>query len=435
MKLTDRERIEGTEITIGRRVHYKKGRAVESDRYAAEYRDESGKQVAENLKTESRLEARKKALAIHARLQDGRPRVADSRLALAELVDDYFIATKARGVAPKTEWKYRADLGKLKEFCEEQKLILAVRFGRELFYRYREWLVAKEYQPKTVYAALMICKQVFKWGHAEGKVRENRLVGTKLAVAKARPQPCFTTEQVELLIGRTTGVEQVAIATLGYAGLRIGEVEQMQWIDLRLDDQSGGVFHVRRGGSNGTTKDKDERFVPIHPRVRTLIDMAPRLSALVFPGITERALLKRIKELCVQLKFPGGKSYKLHSFRHHFASLCANHHVAHRKALAWLGHSSSGILELYYHLTDADSQAAMQSLATGTSVELKPTAEGNLRAMGESKIETDAQKEAEQVVMNLPGVAAERVRFELTSGFKPATAFPVLRLRPLGHLS
>ena len=35
-----------------------------------------------------------------------------------------------------------------------------------------------------------------------------------------------------------------------------------------------------------------------------------------------------------------------------FASLCANHRVAHRKALAWLGHSSSEMLDLYYHLHD-----------------------------------------------------------------------------------
>lgn len=54
---------------------------------------------------------------------------------------------------------------------------------------------------------------------------------------------------------------------------------------------------------------------------------------------------------------------KLHSFRHHFASICANHHVAYRKALTWLGHSSSEMLELYYHLHDDDSQKAMLALA------------------------------------------------------------------------
>jgi len=240
----------------------------------------------------------------------------------------------------------------------------------------------------------------------------NRLSGTKLAEAKARPQPCFTTEQVEKLIDKASGVEQVAIATLGYAGLRIGEVEQMQWVDVRFDEKGGGMFHVRRGGSNGTTKDKDERFVPIHPRVRPLLNGLDRSSTVVFPGITERQLLQRVKDLCAELKFPNADKFKLHSFRHHFASLCANHHVAHRKALAWLGHSSSDILELYYHLTDADSQAAMHALAASFPLEMKtaiPVSEGNLRAMGQSTIENGAQKEAEQMVMNLLGGETENM--------------------------
>jgi integrase len=419
MKLSDRERIEGTDITIGRRVYYKAGVETLSPRWAAEYREGTGKQVCVNLGTKSKLEAKRKALALHAKVEDGQPHVADARLGLEDLVDAYFAFTRAKGVAKKTEWKYRADLGKLKTFCSQQQTVLAMRFGRETFYRYREWLVKQEYAPKTVYAALTVCKQVFKWGHAEGRLKEYRLANTKLAEAKAKPQPCFTTEQVEQLINATTGVEQAVLATLAYAGLRIGEAEQMLWRDVRLAGNGSGMFHVRLGGSNGTTKDKDARFVPIHPRIRPLIAALPKVGDHVFPDIRERQLLKRLKTLCGELKFPKASEFKLHSFRHHFGSLCANHQVAYRKALAWLGHSDSSILQLYYHLTDSDSQAAMESLAGDAfkdTVELKPDAkrvEGNLRATGQSTIETGAQKEAEQVFMTLLGQKAERGRFEL----------------------
>lgn len=405
MKLEDRERIEGTDITIGRRVYYSDGARTVSPRWAAEYRDPTGKQIGVNLKCTSKLQARKKALALHAKLEDGQTHVADGRLGLEELVDVYFAHIKAKGVARKTEWKYRADLDKFKTFCQEQQITLAIRFGREAFYRYREWLVKQDYKPKTVYAALTVCKQVFKWGHAEGRLREYRLAGTKLAEAKADPQPCFTTEQVEALINATSGVEQAVIATLAYAGLRIGEAEQMLWRDVRLGENGAGMFHVRLGGSNGTTKDKDARFVPVHPRIRPLIAALPRSGDHVFPEIRERQLLKRVKELCGTLKFHGADKFKLHSFRHHFASLCANHQVAYRKALAWLGHSDSSILQLYYHLTDSDSQAAMEALAGDgfRTVEVKldgntagnRTIEGNLRANGESTTETPAQNNAE----------------------------------------
>jgi len=53
-----------------------------------------------------------------------------------------------------------------------------------------------------------------------------------------------------------------------------------------------------------------------------------------------------------------------HSLRHHLASLCANHGVAYRKALASLGHNSSDMLDLYYHLHDEDSDHAVCELAS-----------------------------------------------------------------------
>src|SRR5580704_2940442 len=155
MKLEQRERIDGTDITIGRRVYYKGDAAVLSPRWAAEYREGTGKQICVNLKTRCKAEARRKALALHAKIEAGQPHVADARLGLEELVDAYFAFVKAKGVAQKTEWKYRADLDKLKAFCRQEQISLALRFGREAFYRYRESLVKEKYQPKTVHAALI----------------------------------------------------------------------------------------------------------------------------------------------------------------------------------------------------------------------------------------------------------------------------------------
>jgi hypothetical protein len=193
----------------------------------------------------------------------------------------------------------------------------------------------------------------------------------------------------------------------------------MLWRDVRMGENGAGMFHVRLGGSNGTTKDKDARFVPIHPRIRPLIAALPRSGDHVFPEIRERQLLQRVKELCGTLKFAKPDEFKLHSFRHYFASLCANHQVAYRKALAWLGHSDSSILQLYYHLTDSDSQAAMEALAGDgfRAPEMKPEVqplEGNLRAIGGSTIEKDSQVEAEQFVTKLLSLGTERGRFKTT---------------------
>jgi len=244
-----------------------------------------------------------------------------------------------------------------------------------------------------------------------------------MAKARAKPQPCFTSEQVDLIVANTEGLEKAAFATLGYAGLRIGELEQLQWVDVQLDGDDQGMFHIRRGGSSGSPKDKDHRFVPIYPRIQSLIKALPRTGNLVFPGVTERQLLKRVKEVCREIGLPDPDKYKLHSFRHHFASLCANHQVAYRKALAWLGHSSSDILDLYYHLHDADSQAAMRALAddanrdsgeasNGTAEKADAGFEGTLRASGESTIEKSSQAQETDELVSVLDSISERGGFE-----------------------
>ncbi len=137
------------------------------------------------------------------------------------------------------------------------------------------------------------------------------------------------------------------------------------------------------------------------------------------PAITQRSLLDRLKALCAVCGFDNPSQYKLHSFRHHFASLCANHGVAHRKALAWLGHSSSEMLDLYYHLHDDDSRQTMMELArsNGDSPEDNESSrEGSLRATGQSKTVGSPQDPDIQELVNCLQNEPERVGFEPTVG-------------------
>ena len=107
--------------------------------------------------------------------------------------------------------------------------------------------------------------------------------------------------------------------------------------------------------------------------------------------------------------------------------LCANHQVAHRKAPAWMGHSSSEILDLYYHLSDPDSQGAMKALATATTFEpsaptvtltgqdaaaLSTAPEGNLRVMGQSTNEKPPQVILEKQLVAVLDQLTERGGFE-----------------------
>ncbi len=280
----------------------------------------------------------------------------------------------------------------------------------------------QEYAPKTIQAVLFTVKQVFKWGWRKGFLRDYQLASVSFPKAKSSPQPCFTTEQVEGLIEAGSREQKLAFALMAYAGLRIGEVEQLRWEDVRCREGKPTMIHIRRGGSAGTTKDKDERFVPVHPRIGELLG-EPQKAGTVLKTIGERILLKRLKELCKTCGFDDPQQFKLHSFRHHFASLCANHGVAHRKALAWLGHSSSDMLDLYYHLHDDDSEQAMMALAghsPGGRSAGEPGArfEGSLRAVGQSRIESSLQAPENQELATSLSTASER------GGFEPPVRLP-----------
>jgi len=417
MKLVERERVDGTQVTIGRRVYYGGGTRRTSRRYAAEYRDLDRTQACENLRTTSRAKARRRALEIQQRLERGTDRPVESRVTVRDLTGEYLDAVKARSLAPKTEAKYEADLEKLRTYCAEADITLARRFSEDDLGRFRRWLHEQGYADKTVQGAIVLAKQVFKWAWRQRMLRDYRLAGATFPKARPKPQPCFTSEQVDALIEAARGEEKLAFALMGYAGLRIGEVVQLRWEDLHSENGHRTMIHVRRGGSRGRTKDKDERFVPVHPKVAAVLGPAKRRTGAVFSAITARRLLKRLKVLCKAAGFKDPQQFKLHSFRHHFASLCANHHVAYRKALAWLGHSSSEMLDLYYHLHDEDSRKAMLALAAesrndGDGAGDGSPFEGNLRATGQSTIEKTPQVPEAQALMACLSELAERPGFE-----------------------
>ncbi len=56
------------------------------------------------------------------------------------------------------------------------------------------------------------------------------------------------------------------------------------------------------------------------------------------------------------------KKRKLHTFRHFFASFCANNGVEMAKLMIWMGHSSVEMLMKYYSLGEDESRQAMLSV-------------------------------------------------------------------------
>lgn len=378
MKFVEKEMVDGTSVTIGRKVQFRTDHAGNrtqkvSRTYTAEYRDLDGTRRFEGLGATNKREARRRAIEIQKQLEDGqRIRRPSGRLGMATLIERYWAYCQSKGLTPKTLAKYKAELDKVRAFCIEARIEAAAGFGEEAFHQYGAWLREKQhkqgraYASKSIYTSMTLLKQLFRFAKRQKLIAEDRLDSVALPYGKAKPQACFREDQVKAMLAachqregwRTT---HDAIAILAYSGMRVGELRQLEWSCVLLDRGSTGAFRITKGGSADTPKDKDWRVVPIHPNIRPIVEAIPRTDILVLPEFRERTLLARIKRLCLELGY--GTAYKTHSLRHHFVSLCASNGVPSRLVLSWVGHSSSDLLDLYYTLHDAESETAMVRLA------------------------------------------------------------------------
>jgi len=219
---------------------------------------------------------------------------------------------------------------------------------------------------KSVYNETIVIKQLFKWAAKNGYLSRNLLEPIRFEKVKSPKQPCFTIEQVELLLSNAEKWAVPMFATLAFTGMRIGELQQLQWEDV---DSDHSVVHVHRGGSGGRPKDKEDRFIPIHARkLKPLLQSLPRQCELVFlmpdgKKVSPKKLRRYLKNLCKQRGLENPQQYKLHTFRHFFASYCAQRNLSYKYVLEWMGHSSSAILDMYFTMNDRHAQAAMNSMS------------------------------------------------------------------------
>jgi len=263
--------------------------------------------------------------------------------------------------------KYMGQLKRLKEWCKSEGLKRAKTFSPDDLFAYRAYLTEQcGLSDKSIYNETIVIKQLFKWAARNGYLSKNLLEPVRFAKVKSPKQPCFTIEQVELLLSNAERWAVPIFTTLSFTGMRIGELAQLHWEDVGLESS---VIHVHRGGSDGRTKDKEDRFIPVHYRkLKPILQSLAKVSELVFlmpkgKAVSQKRLLAYLKDLCRQCGLENPRQYKLHTFRHFFASYCAQQNLSYKYVLEWMGHSSSAILDMYFTMNDRQEQAAMNSLS------------------------------------------------------------------------
>jgi integrase len=377
MKLVDRHACEGTQpvIHIGHRVYRKKdGTKYVSRTWYAEYCHE-GRHHQEALRVTNKHQAIRRAHDICRRVEAGQAKPKPYRLLVSELKDQYLELKTNAECAPKTLGKYRFGLTCFADWARDSRRESAVKFGETDFWAFNGWMKVHGASDKTRYDRLVLVKQAFKWAAREKLIPENPLYGISMTKPEANEQPCFTPEQVAVLLEKADPHEAAILATMAYLGLRFGEVRDLRWSNVLWDVGADGFVVIRRGGSGSSTKNNKVRRIPLNPMLKPYLMAIPRRFERVFTArpsekypegggpIDERRLLMSLKRLCKRCGFADWKKYKLHTFRHTFASMCARNNVAYKYALEWMGHQSSEILDLYYTMYDDVAEAAMRTIA------------------------------------------------------------------------
>jgi len=381
MKLVGRHAVEGTEPTIyiGHRPYRDRrtGKACVTKTWYAEYCLEARRHY-EPLKTTNKAAAVKQAHAIVQRIESGSPSKPNRRVDIATLRREYMQTLRDRERAPRTIDKYEYVLGEFEEWADKNGHRYASSLDDRSFWAFNRAMIAGGLSEKTRYDRLIIVKQLMKWAHRARRTGTNPFGGISIQKPEATEQPCFTPQQVATLLDRADPRERVIFATMAYAGLRFGECRDLRWSAVLSDRGQHGFIAVRRGGSSGKTKSRRIRHIPIHSELRESLDTSPRTFERVFTArpsdkhpdgggpIDERRLLRSLKRLCRRCEFANHDQYKLHTFRHAFASMCARNNISYKYALEWMGHKSSDILDLYYTMYDDTAEAAMATIDYAT---------------------------------------------------------------------
>ena len=379
MKLLDRYHVEGTDppIQIGHRAkRLPSGAVLVSRKYSAQY-SLAGRQRCESLGTTNKAVAIRKAHEIARRIARGEERLISRRIDLRELVKQYLSMQQDRGAAPKTLTKYTHVLNELAEWYEQRAEGLANAFTERDFWAFCGWMTNGRKRTvglKTVEDRLIVVKQVFKYGAKQKLLLNNPLDGVSVPEAPTTVQPCFTPDQIATLLAAANETLRPVFATMAYTGMRFGEVRDLRWTDIQFSQGASGFVIVQRGGSGRTTKNRKVRRIPLHPELRDILAALPRKFDRVYTAppsarypkgdcpLNERTLIQSLKDLCEKCGFENPRHYKLHTFRHAFASMCARNNVSYKYALTWMGHSSSEILDLYYTMFDQTAELAMNTI-------------------------------------------------------------------------
>jgi len=230
-------------------------------------------------------------------------------------------------------------------------------------------LAAAGLSPSTVRNTLMPLRAIYRRALRRGDVAVNPMVSLSLPAVRARRERIARPDEVAALLAALPPADRALWAIAFYAGLRLGEIQALDWECVDFD---AGLIRVERGWDRiaGFIEPKSRsgrRRVPITETLRLYL-LSHRLQqgsggqGPVYPNARGDRPFNpgAVKErACVCWAAAKLEPLTLHDCRHTYASFMIAAGVNAKALSSYMGHSSITVtLDRYGHLLPGNEQEA-----------------------------------------------------------------------------
>jgi len=349
----------------------------------------AGNHCRKSLRTKNVRVARQRAVDLESRLQQGHnPLQQPTRktMSLRQATDDFLNYQKTERRRAKTLTKYEGLFKIFNEFVIAEGHMEVNDVDLSLIDHYRGYRHS-QIGERSMHNEGVMLKTFLGWCADRSLIALNPLASRKFRRPKYEPLGGPTLEQVNQILASAPSHRYAVFAMLAFTGMRSGECQHLLPDDI---DFAGNWVHViSRPGAE--TKTGNDRKLPIHPRLRPILDSLPKskrswlftaLSSPQYPAGGHHLNMKRanedFQEVLNQLGIPAGKKaggFTLHSLRSFFKTFCVNEGIPREVVDKWQDHAGDRrptASDLYYKLSDEKSQQFMMKVPFGDG---KPTAD------------------------------------------------------------
>lgn len=242
----------------------------------------------------------------------------------------------------------------------------ALRFDRidvKLLNNYRSWIQKQPSKvssgtlsPNTVRTYFMYLRSALRQAFHDGYL-DIDLHSKVVAIPKQiKSRDSFSKEEIQTLYETPCKNKVMKRAALFcvYTGLRLGDLRNLKWSQLR-NTGNGWRVDIVQG------KTKRSNFIPISDQALELCGKYTSPDEHIFPNLNQTAYFKQ--SLNKWLKDAGiNRHMTFHCFRHTFATLQLESGTDIYTIKSMLGHTSVNTTQIYTHIVDPNLREAVEKL-------------------------------------------------------------------------